>query len=131
MTPEFSPSRWAQSGQDRLEPILRDHARQYGADLRFGSELVAFRQDGAGVTATVRGHGGGPYAVRADHLLAADGAHSAIRAALGIGCAGTGALFHNINVLFTTNPTVAHAVADRRFTVCYLEGPRAQGRCCR
>jgi putative polyketide hydroxylase len=45
--------------QDVLEPILRAHAEQRGADLRYATELIAFEQDDAGVSATIRERGSG------------------------------------------------------------------------
>src|SRR5688572_3714908 len=39
--------------QDRLEPILRKHAEQLGAQIRFGTELLDLEQDEHGVMARV------------------------------------------------------------------------------
>lgn len=52
-------------------------------DLRWGNRLQAVVQDGAGVSLEVDTEDG-PYALRADWLVAADGARSAIRTALGL-----------------------------------------------
>ncbi len=50
----------------------------------YNSELISFTQDAEGVSATIRDRPTGTASViRADYLLAADGAHSHIRAALG------------------------------------------------
>jgi len=66
--------------QSRLEPILLAAARQRGADVRYSTELAAFTQDADGVTASLRdGSTGHPYKVRAQFLVAADGAHSSVR----------------------------------------------------
>src|SRR2546421_12295534 len=40
-----SPCVWAPIDQDKLELILRDRARELGAEIRFGTELVAWEQD--------------------------------------------------------------------------------------
>src|SRR4029453_19631586 len=70
--------------QSRLEPLLLAAAKQRGGDVRYGTELVSFTQDDAGVTATLEERATRrSYVVRSDYLFAADGAHSHIRAPLG------------------------------------------------
>lgn len=71
--------------QSRLEPLLRAVAKQRGADVRYGTELIAFTQDDTGVT-------GNTSDVRAEYLIAADGAHSRIRETLAIPTQGLGEL---------------------------------------
>src|SRR5215469_5329 len=79
--------------QSRLEPLLRAVANQQGVDVRYGTELVSFTQDEAGVTAIVRERAAGKTRqVHADYLIAADGTHSRIREALGIPTQGLGEL---------------------------------------
>jgi hypothetical protein len=61
--------------------------------VRYGTELVSFTQNEAGVTAIVRERAAGNTSeVRADYLIAADGSHSRIREALGIPTQGLGEL---------------------------------------
>src|SRR4030095_7873524 len=56
--------------QDDLEPVLRAHAECLGAgQLRFGTELIDFRQDADHVVATLRDTGG-ETTVRARYLIA-------------------------------------------------------------
>ena len=72
-----------------LEPLLRERAREQGAEHRYGTELVSFTPADDGVTAVLRDRDtGAEETVRADYLVAADGAHSPIRGQLGIGTAG-------------------------------------------
>ncbi|MFO0744957.1 MAG: FAD-dependent monooxygenase [Myxococcota bacterium] len=97
---ESSPCTGAAIAQDRLEPILRERARELGADLRLGSELLAFEQDESGVTARLRDHEGRDYSVRAAYLIAADGHRSAIRDTLGIGRSGRGFMRAARSVIF-------------------------------
>jgi len=79
--------------QSRLEPLLLAEARRRGVDVRYGTELVSFTQDEAGVTATIKDHlTGNTSEVRADYLIGADGAHSRIRGTLGIPTQGLGEL---------------------------------------
>ncbi len=97
---EFSPCTGAAIAQDRLEPILRDRARELGADLRFGTELLRFEQDADGVLATLRDREGNERALRAAYMVAADGHRSAVRNALGIARSGRGAIRTLRSVLF-------------------------------
>ncbi len=97
----LSPAGRGAAGQDELEPVLWSRAAELGAELRFDTELVSFEQDGAGVTALLRGRGGERSTeVRADYLVAADGGRSAVRESLGVGRQGPGSLSHNINMIF-------------------------------
>lgn len=79
--------------QSALEPMLLAETRRRGSRARYGTELLSFEQDDSGVTAEVRGRDTGePESVRAQYLVAADGVHSPIRAALGVSTSGYGAL---------------------------------------
>lgn len=97
---DFSPCGGAGLAQDRFEPLLRDKARELGADIRMSTELLAFEQDEDGVTATVRDAGGDEYQVRAAYLVGADGHRSPVRSALGIDRVGKGFLGTSSSVLF-------------------------------
>jgi putative polyketide hydroxylase len=110
--------------QDRLEPVLRDLAAGRGQDVRFAHELVAFEQDDAGVHAVVAGPDG-RYDVHADYLIAADGAHSPVRAALGIPRTGRGALGRAVTVYFRAD--LADIVRGREFNLCQIEDERLPG----
>jgi len=97
--------------QDALDPIL---ARAVGqaelAELRFGTEVSGVRPDPAGVTVELTDRRDGTRrVVRADYLIAADGANSAIREALGIGMTGHD-LSAEINVLFEADLSAALGV---------------------
>jgi putative polyketide hydroxylase len=98
-TSDISPAAPAVCDQDRLEPILQQHAEQHGADIRFATELVDFEQDADGVTA----HLGDGEIVRASYLVACDGIGGSTREKLGIGRHGPGALQHWMNVIFDTD----------------------------
>jgi putative polyketide hydroxylase len=79
--------------QSRLEPLLLAAARRRGGDVRYGTELVSFTQDGQGVTATIRDQATGTSSViHADYLAACDGAHSHVRDTLGVKAEGLGEL---------------------------------------
>ncbi|WP_405780381.1 FAD-dependent monooxygenase [Streptomyces sp. NBC_01378] len=123
----FSPGGWCLCSQNDLEPVLLESARELGGDLRFHTELMSFEQDAQGVTAQLKSRDTGEHTtVRADYLVAADGPRSPIRERLAIGQSGPGDLFHNVSITFTSRG-LADAVGDRRFIVCYLTNPEADG----
>lgn len=103
--PELSASRHCLCAQDDLEPVLRRHAQNLApGGLAFATELIRFEQDAAGVTATVR-YLGRDAEVRAQYLIAADGARSPVRRALGIGMRGLPEIYRSVNVLFNADLT--------------------------
>jgi putative polyketide hydroxylase len=93
--------------QDRFEPILRSRAERAAlADVRFGVELVDFRDAGDRVEATIRDRAGGnEQVVCADWLVAADGSHSSVRSALGVGMHGSEAVTDQVNIYFHADLT--------------------------
>lgn len=96
-----SPSTGAAIAQDKLEPILRTGAVAHGADLRLGVEMLGFQQHADGVSVEVRERETHKaYRVMADYVIAADGADSPIRAALGIERRGVGHLRTLRSILF-------------------------------
>lgn len=123
----FSPSSWCLCSQNDLEPVLLDHARRHGGDLRFSTEMMSFDSDRTGVTAVVKSRETGEHTtIRADYLVAADGPRSPVREQLGIGQSGPGDLFHNVSLTFRSR-RLADVVGDRHFIVCYLTSPEADG----
>ncbi|MCL6731581.1 FAD-dependent oxidoreductase [Streptomyces neyagawaensis] len=123
----FSPSAWCLCSQNDLEPVLLDHARNLGGDLRYATELMSFTDDPSGVTAVVKSRETGEHTtIRAQYLVAADGPRSPVREQLGIEQSGPGDLFHNVSITFRSR-RLADVVGDRRFIVCYLTSPEADG----
>jgi putative polyketide hydroxylase len=103
-----SPEDWAMASQERTEEILAARARELGARLAFGTELVSFTQDPDGVTAVLRDRAGGaPRTVRTRYLVGADGRHSPVRKALGIGTHGRGFLGGVFRVFFDADMSAA------------------------
>jgi putative polyketide hydroxylase len=113
-----SPCRFGPIDQDKLEVLLRDRARELGAELRFGTELRSFTQDEDGITAVV----GDGHIVRAGYLVAADGVVSPIRRELGIDVDGPGLLYHTLTAIVEAdlNP----ALRGRPATIAYLQRPQ-------
>ncbi|MEU6880489.1 FAD-dependent monooxygenase [Streptomyces sp. NPDC046712] len=123
----FSPAGWCLCSQNDLEPVLLERARELGADLRYSTELMSFEQDSEGVTAYVKSRDTGEHTtIRADYLVAADGPRSPVREQLAIGQTGPGDLFHNVSITFVSRD-LADVVGDRRFIICYLTNPEADG----
>jgi putative polyketide hydroxylase len=123
----FSPAQWCLCSQNDLEPVLRQSAVELGGDLRFSTELMSFEQDSEGVTAQVKSRESGEHlTIRADYLVAADGPRSPVRERLGIPQSGPGDLFHNVSITFVSRG-LADVVGERRFIVCYLTNPEAEG----
>ncbi|MFQ6331635.1 FAD-dependent monooxygenase [Nocardia sp. CWNU-33] len=69
--------------QREIERLLDERARELGAEVRRGHEVVGVSQDDATVTAEVRGPDG-PYRVTARYLVGCDGGRSRIRDMAGI-----------------------------------------------
>lgn len=109
-----------------LEPVIRDRAVELGAVHRFGTELIGFEQDEREVRATIRARAGGePELVRAQYLVAADGAHSSIRQQLGIAMQGRGSFAHCITIYFKAD--VRPLLGDRNLSVVYVNHPTLLG----
>src|SRR3954471_261218 len=69
---EVSPCRRWFLNQPSLEPILRARAREAGATILQGTEIMALRQDADGVTVSVRNvDGGDARELRGQYLIAA------------------------------------------------------------
>jgi 2-polyprenyl-6-methoxyphenol hydroxylase-like FAD-dependent oxidoreductase len=132
-TSDLGPTGAATCDQDQLEPILRAHAQQHNADLRFNTELTGFTQDRDGVTARVRDRSThSDHVIRAHYVIAADGADSPVRETLGIARHGPGVLQHWMNVIFEADlPTTIQDRALRSVFVTDINGtlvPRGDGR---
>ncbi|NUT33853.1 MAG: FAD-binding monooxygenase, partial [Hamadaea sp.] len=94
--------------QPRLERLLDDRARELGADVRRGHEVVAASQDDSAVTVEVQGPDG-TYEVRTPFLVGCDGAYSRVRDLAGIAFPGT--VYPDVNRLGQVRP---HPSVTRR-----------------
>lgn len=75
--------------QARIVEVLAGRAASLGAEIRWGHSLTGFSRSGEGVVADVRGPDGDEQ-VTARYLVGAEGAHSVVRKASGIGFPGIG-----------------------------------------
>lgn len=122
----ISPTTPCLCPQDHLEPVLVDHLRHLGGDLRFGTEVIAFDQDTDGVNVTLRDrHTHAVRAIRASYVVAADGARSSLRAGLGIPMQGPDNLGAFLSTLFRAD--LWDAVGDNRYGLYRVEAPPAAG----
>jgi putative polyketide hydroxylase len=98
----LSPVGAACAPQDHLEAVLLRHLRaQSGARAEFATEVVSLANGPDGVRAILRdAFSGDTRVVRARYLVAADGAHSTVRRALGIPMRGPDHLAEVVTALF-------------------------------
>jgi 2-polyprenyl-6-methoxyphenol hydroxylase-like FAD-dependent oxidoreductase len=86
-----SPCRRLFLNQPSLEPILRARAREAGATVIQGADVVGVKQDEDGVYVIVRDVDTHEHReLRAKYLIAADGGHSKVRDVLGSATTGAG-----------------------------------------
>ena len=69
--------------QPQLEAVLEERARELGAEVRRGHEVVGVRQDDAAVTVDLRGPDG-ERSVSAQYVVGCDGSRSRVRELVGI-----------------------------------------------
>ena len=122
----LSPCRRLFLNQPTLEPILRECARAGGASIVQGAEIIDVHQDSGGVSLTIRKiDDKSTREVRGDYLIAADGAHSRIRTALGIDSEGRGAFSNSLTIYFTAH--LFPYVGDKAWSLIYVNNPRLRG----
>ena len=120
---DASPSGFAPIDQDKLEVLIRTRAQEFGADIRFSTELTSFEQDDSGVTAHLMDRSSGARSrVKAQYLVAADGYASPIRQRLGVGTDGPGPFFHTLTAMIEAD--LRPALRGRRLSIAYLQQPR-------
>ncbi len=107
--------------QDDLEPVLRRFAEaERLAELRFNTELVEVSQDAGAVTTVLADRVTGTETlVRAQYLIAADGAQSRVRRKLGVRMIGHERVYDSVNILF--NADLRPWTADRPAALYFVE----------
>jgi 2-polyprenyl-6-methoxyphenol hydroxylase-like FAD-dependent oxidoreductase len=98
----LSPTAPACVPQDHLEPVLLEHLRSLGGSrVHLHTEAVKVSDGPEGVEVVLRDVASGDMrTVRARYLVAADGARSPIRRALGIAMRGPDGLGHVVTAIF-------------------------------
>ena len=124
---KVSPCRPSWTPQAHHEPLLLAYLRAApSATLRFGTRLVALDEDENRITATVVDQASGERGrVEAHYAVAADGAHSTTRAALGIAMEGSDdlAVYERVEFLAALDD----AVGERRHALYVLKHPDVDG----
>ena len=121
---QVSPSSFAVSAQDELEPVLLDHLLSIGATVRFETELVDLLPDDDGQVARLQGVGAGPgssYDVHARYVVGADGAESNVRRLAGIGVRHLGTEGNHLAMLFRAD--LAERIIGRRYALHMVTTP--------
>jgi 2-polyprenyl-6-methoxyphenol hydroxylase-like FAD-dependent oxidoreductase len=109
-----------------LEPVLRRRAEELGAEHRFGTELVGFEQRDDEIACLIRRRDSGhEERVVARYLVAADGAHSAVRTGLGIEMLGPGVFADCVTIYFRAD--VRDLIGERNLSVVYVNNPALLG----
>jgi 2,4-dichlorophenol 6-monooxygenase len=113
--------------QHLLEPVLLDHLRADAlADIHYGHQCQGIQADPDGVTAEVENLAGGErYEVRSRYLVAADGAGSRIRKALGIEMIGPDRLQSFVMIHFEAD--LRALVRDRPAMLYWTVDPECAG----
>jgi putative polyketide hydroxylase len=123
----LSPTGPASVPQDHVEPVLLDHLRTSPtARVRLGTEVVGIRHVPDGVEVALRDVGdGASRTVRARYLVAADGARSTVRAALGVRMHGDARLSRAVAVEFRA--PLWDLLGARRYCIYAVTRPDAAG----
>jgi 2-polyprenyl-6-methoxyphenol hydroxylase-like FAD-dependent oxidoreductase len=117
-----SPTTGTVSPQDHLEPVLVDHLRSLGGEIRFSTELVSFEQDSDGVTATLHDRErDARSSVRTAYVVGADGHRSTVRSSLGIAMEGPDDLGRFLSILFRAD--LSDVIGETRYGLYTLPGP--------
>jgi 2-polyprenyl-6-methoxyphenol hydroxylase-like FAD-dependent oxidoreductase len=122
--------------QNKLEPLLKEVAEATpNVTVRYGYELIDFRQDGTGVTVTGRRTGGGEETLRCRYMAGCDGGGSFVRKQLGVKLEGQGGMRQLAQVIFRSDTLYERIVtgkgrhyqfADPHFSSMVAQGCRTE-----
>jgi putative polyketide hydroxylase len=123
----LSPTSPACVPQDHLEPVLLRYLRSLSASrVQLGTEFVRMEDRPDGVDVVLRDvETGTTSVVRAGYVVAADGAHSRVRAALDVPMLGDEPLFQAVTALFRA--PLWDLLGDMRYGLYYVSRPDARG----
>jgi 2-polyprenyl-6-methoxyphenol hydroxylase-like FAD-dependent oxidoreductase len=115
----LSPCRRLFISQPSLEPILRQRAREAGAQVLEGHAIASATQDDVGITAIAKDvDTGAARQLRGQYLIGADGAHSTIRELLGIPLDGRGVFSNSVTIYFTAD--LSPQLGGKPLSVIYI-----------
>lgn len=121
----ISPSLKRSCPQDVLEPILRKAAEKLeSVDIRFGTRVTDISQSEAAVSLSWQDEDGGQGKTTARFLIAADGARSFVRDALGVAMTG-GSMGQQIGVYFKAD--LWNAVKSRPYLLWWVYNATTTG----
>jgi 2-polyprenyl-6-methoxyphenol hydroxylase-like FAD-dependent oxidoreductase len=117
----MTPMKNCLCAQDDLEPVIRRFAEAAGlGELRFDTEMTSFTQTADAVTGVLADRiTGEETKFRARYLIAAEGAQSKVRRALGVKMEGTEKVYDSVNILFQADLT--RWVKDRPAALYFVE----------
>jgi putative polyketide hydroxylase len=123
----ISPTGPACVPQDHLEPVLMAHLRTLpAAEIELGAEVVGLTSDPDAVRVTLRDTTtGAERVVRAGYVVAGDGAHSAVRRAVGIPMHGPDNLAASATALF--HAPLWDVLGPHRYGIYVVEHPEGAG----
>jgi putative polyketide hydroxylase len=123
----LSPTAPASVPQDHLEPVLLNHLRSLGAtQVKFGTEVAGIDSRPEGTRVILHEAGTGrSRVIHTRYLVAADGARSTVRAALGIPMRGPGRLSTAVATLFRA--PLWDRLGSRRYCIYSITHPEAAG----
>ncbi len=123
----ISPTAPACVPQDHLEPVLLRHLRSWGtARVLLGTEVIGVTSEPDGIRAVLRDTATGrSRTVEARYVVAADGAHSAVRTALGIAMVGPDRLREVVSALFRA--PLWSLLGERRYGMYAVSHPEVEG----
>jgi putative polyketide hydroxylase len=118
-----TPVRNCLCAQDDLEPVIRRFAEAAEpGTLRFNTELTSFSQGPDSITGILTDRGtGAETPFRSRYLIAAEGAQSRVRRALGVTMIGQEKVYDSVNILFQADLT--QWVAHRPAALYFVEQP--------
>ena len=122
----ISPSAPACVPQDHLERVLLDHLRSLrSACVELGTALAGLENGSDHVRVTLRDGAGCERTVTAEYVVAADGAHSTARGALGIPMRGSQDLVAGITALIRA--PLWSVLGEHRYGIYVTTDPGAEG----
>jgi putative polyketide hydroxylase len=123
----LSPTAPACVPQDHLEPALLEHLRALGRTrVHLHTEVIGVEDLPDGVAVALRNVATGEVrSVRARYLVAADGAHSRIRTAVGVPMRGPDGLAHVVTALFRAS--LWPVVGQHRYGIYFVSHQQGAG----